>query len=270
MQNDSGWVKAHRKLLNNPVVCKDSDHIAVWLFLLLSATHSEQTAIFGGKKITLLPGQALVTQKEISKTFKIEPSKVRRILDFFKINNQIDKLTDMRKTLVVIENWEVYQNENDKPNDKQMTNQARKKDEKEKRNKKEKEENKESYKNGRSVCSAGAHAHEDTHTDLIVVGKYKNVSVSPTWLSEFRSKYTYADEVIEALSRYKESKGLFNENDIPYLEKFAESDREKYRNISNRKNSAFWSDPSLTDEYWDEFFQAAVKRSEEDMKRWKK
>ena len=265
-------------MLENPVVCKDKDYFFVWMYLLLNATHKDMQAMFGGKKITLFPGQLLTTQIEIAKCGGIDPSKVKRILECFKNDKQIDKRTDRQKTLISIENWGVYQFENDKRNDKQMTNECQTKQEKGKtRNKKgfppyplsKKQRNKspkEDNKNERSVCSAGAHTHEDTHTDLVTIGKYENVTVPSDWLSDFKAKYTYADDVIESLSRYKKSKGIVNENDIPYLEQFAESDKEKYGNRFNRKNSAMWKDESKTDEYWDDFFNAAVKRSNEKMK----
>ena len=269
MENNRGWVKIHRKLLNNPVVCKDSDHMAVWFFLLLNAAHSEQTAMFGGEKITLLPGQLLTSKRAIAKALKIDPSKVYRILKCYEIELQIEPRTDRQQSLVTIRNWHYYQSDNEPRNEPRMnherTTEQENKDEKEKSSKKEKEENKEVYKNARSVCSAGAHTHEDTHTYLVTLGKYENVTVPSVWLSDFKSKYTYADEVIESLSRYKATKNIGEQNDVPFLESFAESDKEKYGNRFSRKNSAMWKDESKTDEYWDNFFQIALKRSEEEM-----
>ena len=37
----NGWIKLHRKTLDNPIVMKDTDHLAVWMWLLLNATHSD-------------------------------------------------------------------------------------------------------------------------------------------------------------------------------------------------------------------------------------
>ena len=48
-----GWIKIHRKILENPIVCKDADYLAVWFYLLLNATHKETPALFQGKKIIL-------------------------------------------------------------------------------------------------------------------------------------------------------------------------------------------------------------------------
>ena len=57
-----GWVKIHRKILDNPIVCKDSDYLAVWVYLLLNATHQEYDTLFKGKRMTLQKGQ-LITGK---------------------------------------------------------------------------------------------------------------------------------------------------------------------------------------------------------------
>ena len=54
-----GWIKLHRKILENPVVCKDADYLAVWIYLLLKATHDEIQMIFRGEKIRLRPGQLI-------------------------------------------------------------------------------------------------------------------------------------------------------------------------------------------------------------------
>ena len=36
-----GYIKLHRKLLENPVVCKDSDYLSIWIYLLLNATQKK-------------------------------------------------------------------------------------------------------------------------------------------------------------------------------------------------------------------------------------
>ena len=38
---NNGYIKLHRKLLDNPVVMKSNDHLAVWMYLLLNATHQD-------------------------------------------------------------------------------------------------------------------------------------------------------------------------------------------------------------------------------------
>lgn len=116
-----GWVKIHRKILDNPVVCKDSETFSIWLYLLLSATHQEIPAVFKGEKITLKKGQLITGTLSISKRLKINKDKVQRTLKCFEIDKQIEQETSNKNRLISILNWEQYQS-NDNENDKQMIN----------------------------------------------------------------------------------------------------------------------------------------------------
>lgn len=109
MADNNGWIKLHRKLLDNPVVMKDSDHLAVWIYLLLNASHTEYPVLFGGKKISLKAGQLITGRKSIASTLGISESKVRRILDLFEIDQQIDRQRSNKNSLVSILNWDKYQ-----------------------------------------------------------------------------------------------------------------------------------------------------------------
>lgn len=104
-----GWISLHRKLLDNPVVCKDPEHIAVWIYLLLNATHSGYDTLFDGTRIKLKPGQLLTGRKSISSKLKISESKVQRILKTFEIEQQIEQQTTTRNRLISILNWNQYQ-----------------------------------------------------------------------------------------------------------------------------------------------------------------
>lgn len=118
-----GWVKMHRSTLENPVVCKDSDHLAVWMYLLLNATHKEQEKMFAGKKITLQPGQLITGRKRIAEEFKINESKVQRILKLFESEHQIEQRTSNANRLITIVNWCLYQG-NEQQIEQQMNNQC--------------------------------------------------------------------------------------------------------------------------------------------------
>ncbi|MBP1999728.1 hypothetical protein J2Z69_000747 [Paenibacillus shirakamiensis] len=104
-----GWIKLHRKILDNPVVCKDSDYAAVWMYLLLNATHKEYPAVFSGERILLQPGQLLTGRITIAEKFNIHESKVQRILKSFEIEQQIEQQTSNKKRLISILSWSDYQ-----------------------------------------------------------------------------------------------------------------------------------------------------------------
>lgn len=104
-----GWIKLHRKILDNPIVCKDSDHIAVWTYLLLNATHKEYASVFKGIKIILQPGQLITGRKTIAEKFKISESKVQRILKSFENEQQIEQQNGNKNRLISILSWLDYQ-----------------------------------------------------------------------------------------------------------------------------------------------------------------
>lgn len=116
-----GWIKIHRKMLDNPIICKDSDYFAVWIYLLLNATHKEIPALFKKEKIVLQPGQLLTGRKAISKQLKISESKIYRIINDFKSEQQIEQQTSNKNSLITILNWNRYQ-ESEQQNEQQMNN----------------------------------------------------------------------------------------------------------------------------------------------------
>lgn len=118
---NNGWIKLHRKILDNPVVMKDADHLTVWVYLLLVATHKDLPTMYGGKKIILHPGQLVTGRKKISKATGVNESKVKRILNLFESDQQIDQRKERYGTLISINAWNEYQL-CDQQNDQQVTN----------------------------------------------------------------------------------------------------------------------------------------------------
>lgn len=118
-----GYIKLHRSILDNPIVCKDSDYFAVWSYLLLNATHKEYDVLFKGKRTTLKPGQLITGRKKISENFNINENKVQRILKTFEIEQQIKQQTSSQNRLISIVNWEEYQGERHQ-NEQQVNNEC--------------------------------------------------------------------------------------------------------------------------------------------------
>lgn len=119
--NAEGWIKLHRKLLDNPVTMKDTDHLAVWIYLLLNASHNEHSALFKGEKIILKPGQLITGRKSIALALHINESKVERILKSLKSEQQIEQQTSSKNRLISITNWEFYQ-QSEQQNEQQVNN----------------------------------------------------------------------------------------------------------------------------------------------------
>ena len=116
-----GWIKLHRCLLRNPIVMKDADYLALWTYILLNATHKEYPKLFKGKKIMLQPGQLITGRKVLAAALKISESKVRRILNEFESDQQIDRQRSNKNTLITVLNWDLYQSDDQQVNQ-QATN----------------------------------------------------------------------------------------------------------------------------------------------------
>lgn len=118
---NNGYVKIHRKLLSNPIVMKDCEHLAVWMYLLLNATHQDRSVLFKGKKIIIGPGQLITGRKSISSELQISESKVQRILNFFESEHQIEQQTSNKNRVITLINWHKYQ-DNEHQTERQLNN----------------------------------------------------------------------------------------------------------------------------------------------------
>lgn len=104
-----GWIKIHRRMLKNPVVMKDSDHLSVWLYLLLNASHVVHFSVFDGKKTKLKPGELITGRSKIALALGLSESKVERILKLFKTELMVRQRSSTKSRLISIINWENYQ-----------------------------------------------------------------------------------------------------------------------------------------------------------------
>lgn len=110
MSEHNGYIALHRKLLDNPVVCKDADHLAIWVWLLLKASWKESDVLFNGKRITLKPGDLPpISRRTIAKDLNISDSKVQRVLKFFESEQQIEQRVNHQSRLISIVSWDKYQ-----------------------------------------------------------------------------------------------------------------------------------------------------------------
>lgn len=156
-----GYLKLHRKLRENPVVMKDADHLAVWIWLLTEAVFAPTKVTFHGEQITLQPGQFTTGRSKIATELKISESKVQRILKRFESEHQIEQRTDRQCRLITIVSWDEYQSSEQR--DEQQMNNERTTSEQRVNTKKENKE----YKNKRNNYINTATADEKWGNYLI-------------------------------------------------------------------------------------------------------
>lgn len=107
--SEGNFIKLYRATLKNPVVMKDADHLAIWIWLLLNVTWTPKDVWFGGKRITLNPGQMTTGRKRIAEELSVSESKVQRVLKVFESEQMIEQVTDHRSRLISIVSWNRYQ-----------------------------------------------------------------------------------------------------------------------------------------------------------------
>jgi hypothetical protein len=105
-----GWIKLHRKLLDN-CIAKKPAYLSLWVILLLMAQHKESTFIWNNKKQVLKKGQLITGRKSLSKRTGIAESQIYKILNFFEMEQQIEQQKTNKFTLITIVNWNAYQQE---------------------------------------------------------------------------------------------------------------------------------------------------------------
>ncbi|MFA5423495.1 MAG: hypothetical protein WC374_06510 [Phycisphaerae bacterium] len=105
---NQGWIKLHRKLLDNALMTK-SAYFHLWVTLLLKANHKETTFIFNNKEQKLYPGQLLTGLHKLRKITKIPIRTIRRILNYLENGNMIKQQITSKFRIISITNWETYQ-----------------------------------------------------------------------------------------------------------------------------------------------------------------
>ena len=105
----NGWIKLHRKIWDNPVVTKDADHLTLWIYLLTHATHERHKTLYGGKPITLKPGQLITGRVKMAKATGINQHKVDRVLKLFASEQQIEQQSSRYGSVISICKWNKYQ-----------------------------------------------------------------------------------------------------------------------------------------------------------------
>ena len=106
--NQTGWVKLYRSLRENPRA-SDPEWLALWVWMLLFANHASASVVWKGQRITLQPGQFTAGRKQIADATGICESKVVRLLNVMKTEQQIEQQTSNACSLFTILNWDKYQ-----------------------------------------------------------------------------------------------------------------------------------------------------------------
>lgn len=105
----SGWVSVHRKLLDW-AFAGDVYYMALWVRLLLMATHKPMKKLFGSEVVELQPGQLISSRCALAAATGCNEHKVDRMLRRLETEQQIEQRMSSISRLITITNWDKYQN----------------------------------------------------------------------------------------------------------------------------------------------------------------
>lgn len=109
---NEGWILIHRKLQESQIWSSNEpfDMRSAWIDLLMLANHDNATIIFDGQPLEIKRGQYLTSVRKLSLRWGWGNEKTLKYLRLLENLQMIKKNSNKRRTLLTIENYDVYQN----------------------------------------------------------------------------------------------------------------------------------------------------------------
>lgn len=122
MSDDLGWVKLHRKIIDQPWFT-NSNAVQLFMFLLLSVNRSEHKKIFyKGKEYALKAGEFWTTNERIGMKTGLSPMAIRHGVMLLKATNTITSYSSSKGTVYGLSQWSKYQQTTSVTTNQQQTN----------------------------------------------------------------------------------------------------------------------------------------------------
>ena len=109
---NEGFVLLFRGIKKQPWY-KNSEYKAVFIHLLLNASHKPEKVNFHGCNVNLLPGQLSTSYEQLARDLNLTKALVQRAIKKFKNLNQISTLNFKEYTVIMISNWSDFQQKSD-------------------------------------------------------------------------------------------------------------------------------------------------------------
>jgi hypothetical protein len=116
----SGWVKLHRKILDNPIF-KNDKLFRVFMYLLLKASHTERDQLIGDSIVHLKVGQWATGRKAISRDTGLTEQNVRTAISKLEKLGILTIKVTVKYSVFSIANWHNHQQDNQQVTNKQPT-----------------------------------------------------------------------------------------------------------------------------------------------------
>ena len=117
----NGWIKLHRKIIDNPVF-DNPDLFHLFVYCLIAANHNPTVIVWNGEEKNMERGSFITGRKSLSEKLKQSESKIYRNLKTLEKLNIITQKSNNRFTLINVVNYCNYQG-SEFENEQQMNNQ---------------------------------------------------------------------------------------------------------------------------------------------------
>ena len=103
-----GWVSIYRQIFDNKDL-KDNNHIVIFIYMVVHASHKPTIVKYRNKRITLKRGQLAVTVKDLAKKFNLSIKNVRTILKNLEMANTLAHTLHRQLSVYTIVNYNKFQ-----------------------------------------------------------------------------------------------------------------------------------------------------------------
>lgn len=254
---EKGWIKLHRKLQDCWIwqINKPFDERSAWIDLLLSANHSDVKIHFNGELILIKRGQFITSVRNLSAKWKWNKDKTLKFLRLLEKDKMIKRESDNFRTLVTIENYEVYQCCIDAERTEQGTEQGTQDGHEPATNKNDKNDKEEKNNN---TCAFPEEKHDTLEQFFESIWKLYPIKKGKGQVSKTKKKVLQRigyEEIARCIARFEEDKKdidrkywmhgstFFNSGYVDYLDtNFCRTDEPKEVVQEEEPAIDLWSD----------------------------
>lgn len=104
----AGWIRLYRKFWDNPI-SYNPDIAILFLFLASQVNHSDNKFMLGTQMIEVKRGTHITSIRKLANRWGWSTSKVNNILKILKNENMITCISDRKKTVITLVNYDFYQ-----------------------------------------------------------------------------------------------------------------------------------------------------------------
>ena len=216
---ENGYIKLYRQLLESPIFLNDK-LLKLWIWCLLKASHKPHKVIVGVQEIELNSGQFICGRKKDSEALGLSESTFYRYLKRLESLKMLSLNSNNKYTVVTVENWAKFQEEEREANNKRTTNEQQVNTYKNGKNGKN---NNNKYKRERIIYKYIYKGRDET--PLSPYGTRNNVLLTEAEYKSITDTYEQSKKLIDKVSRYLANAEKTYQDHFALIEKIAEEDK---------------------------------------------